>query len=1014
MSNIPNILERAFDSDGDPISGAKLYFYEAGTTTPLDTYSDEALSSPNTNPVVADADGYYGEIYFEKLPYKVKFTDASDVQIWEEDDINPVSLNTDDVMDRLLEVASNPIYYGAVGDGVADESSEVQSAIDNASGTVDLLGKIYRCDSALTLDDGITFKNGTIDFSACDADEMLKTVGTRGSGVALTGDASRGDIAIDVASVSGLVAGDWLYLTSDAKWSGDDVGEIVQILSIAALEISLTRALDCAYATGDNAAIQKLTMKTNVTIENVNITANNATSGAGRVVYAELCDRFICRNVRVNGIKASGFELRHCVDSLLEKCLAENDNGGGSGFDIAAASVNIRVIDCDTYDIGNVSVYVGRTDTHDGVARDIWIERLNSNGADTGVSIDNAAERVAVLFSTIVGLGSSSSYGINSSGTNCVFSFNTLRECGSYGIDAGEGNTYTGNQPWSLACDFNTIDSVAYGIRIDDDMDGVSISGNKIVDCTNDGIRISDGDRYNVDGNLIYSPGSRGIYVTSEITESVFTNNVIIATTAISGIYLEGNKLTVSNNIMRSGDTNGNGIYVETVDGAEGIVITENSSDGFQVPLKINAAGSSLSGLAISGNVLLGSNGASKYSAHVYGTIDGVQIVGNTMKRDDDSDANLYLEGATADAIDNVSVSGNNIDNGTYCITESNCDTIKLQGNNLTGYATGETSGTFVSLDDTYTEVKEMRIRNWREIALGTTGEDYKGIKYGNGYWVIVGDDGTDGAIRYSKDGFNWNTAVVPGSSGKLHAVTFDSSNAIWVAVGEAGEILFTADVTTWGAGTAAGAFAGVFYDVSTDNNGLFCAVGTGGMIQTSTDGNAWVVRTPDASYSGTFLGVEHDQSSLWMAVGANEEIQTSADAITWSEKKTFVSAFDYYGLDYSSLLDLWIVVGGSGAANKIYSSPNGTDWTEQSAPAGTPDIYIYDVAWDAVLRAFVAVGGGAAPERNAVTYSFNGEDWDVGDLSEANTASTHIASNGDGRMMASSGNDSVSVNLDA
>ena len=44
-------------------SGAKLYCYETRTLTLLDTYSDSALSTANANPVVADYNGRFGDIF---------------------------------------------------------------------------------------------------------------------------------------------------------------------------------------------------------------------------------------------------------------------------------------------------------------------------------------------------------------------------------------------------------------------------------------------------------------------------------------------------------------------------------------------------------------------------------------------------------------------------------------------------------------------------------------------------------------------------------------------------------------------------------------------------------------------------------------------------------------------------------------------------------------------------------------------------------------------------------------
>ena len=47
----------AWDANGDPCSGCKLFCYEPGTSTKKNTYSDSNLATPNTNPVVLDSRG---------------------------------------------------------------------------------------------------------------------------------------------------------------------------------------------------------------------------------------------------------------------------------------------------------------------------------------------------------------------------------------------------------------------------------------------------------------------------------------------------------------------------------------------------------------------------------------------------------------------------------------------------------------------------------------------------------------------------------------------------------------------------------------------------------------------------------------------------------------------------------------------------------------------------------------------------------------------------------------------
>lgn len=63
---------QAIDDSGNVISGARLFFYEVGTSTKQSTFTDDALSVANTNPVVCDSDGRPPDpIYFSDADYKV-------------------------------------------------------------------------------------------------------------------------------------------------------------------------------------------------------------------------------------------------------------------------------------------------------------------------------------------------------------------------------------------------------------------------------------------------------------------------------------------------------------------------------------------------------------------------------------------------------------------------------------------------------------------------------------------------------------------------------------------------------------------------------------------------------------------------------------------------------------------------------------------------------------------------------------------------------------------------------
>jgi hypothetical protein len=67
-----------------PSSGAKLFFYATGTSTLAITYADSTGDTPNTNPVIANANGVFPAIFLNGV-FNVALKDANDVQIWTAD-----------------------------------------------------------------------------------------------------------------------------------------------------------------------------------------------------------------------------------------------------------------------------------------------------------------------------------------------------------------------------------------------------------------------------------------------------------------------------------------------------------------------------------------------------------------------------------------------------------------------------------------------------------------------------------------------------------------------------------------------------------------------------------------------------------------------------------------------------------------------------------------------------------------------------------------------------------------
>ena len=84
LFNFPKFF--ALDDDGNPLVGGKLYSYQAGTTTPQDTFTDQAGGTANANPVILDSRGE-ADVWLDDANYKFSLYDADDNLIWTVDNI---------------------------------------------------------------------------------------------------------------------------------------------------------------------------------------------------------------------------------------------------------------------------------------------------------------------------------------------------------------------------------------------------------------------------------------------------------------------------------------------------------------------------------------------------------------------------------------------------------------------------------------------------------------------------------------------------------------------------------------------------------------------------------------------------------------------------------------------------------------------------------------------------------------------------------------------------------------
>ena len=101
----------------ESLPGAKLYFYQSGTSTPQNVYTDDGLTVAHSSPVTADANGVFAPIYLDPtLPdYRVRLETSTSVLVYQVDDV-PSNQN---VQQSMRLESTNPFLFLYDTDGTS-------------------------------------------------------------------------------------------------------------------------------------------------------------------------------------------------------------------------------------------------------------------------------------------------------------------------------------------------------------------------------------------------------------------------------------------------------------------------------------------------------------------------------------------------------------------------------------------------------------------------------------------------------------------------------------------------------------------------------------------------------------------------------------------------------------------------------------------------------------------------------------------------------------------------------
>jgi len=254
-----------------------------------------------------------------------------------------------DVETKLKESVSVK-DFGAVGDGVADDTAAIQATIDaNPSKRIYLPSgnylvstiEINSCKLVGAGDSTVITQTGSELY-------IIKSSGSKGSSSNLSADANTGSNTCTVVDGSVFSDGDWVLITDSDAYSIASTtyrgGELIEIDTVAGNVITFVTDIvgsmsDTKYTTANTAKVTQIFLEDNPSVSNLKIVGDPSTTTA-LVMFNG------CRNAEASELSCFksgnyGVRFNNCADSKIINCqfsgLLDDTGAGHVGYCVMAS-----------------------------------------------------------------------------------------------------------------------------------------------------------------------------------------------------------------------------------------------------------------------------------------------------------------------------------------------------------------------------------------------------------------------------------------------------------------------------------------------------------------------------------------------------------------------------------------------------------------------------------------------------------------------------------------------------